>query len=154
MQRPYKPYNQNLIMEFIYQEYQPSGSLTALVDCYWSLQTTGSRYALSPEHRCLPSGMAELIIHQDDNCAYGMVGNQLHLFPPAMLVGIMREPLCWQMRGGSTTFGMRLKPEGVIGLFRASLADLCNCVRGRPGGKPHKEQHCRQHHAQAHGGGL
>jgi AraC-like DNA-binding protein len=113
-------------MEFIYQQYQPSGSLTAIVDCYWSLQTTGSRHELSPRHRCLPLGMVELIIHQDDNCAHGMAGSQLRIFPPAMLVGIMKEPLCWQMRGDSTTFGVRLKPEGVIGLFRASLAGLYN----------------------------
>jgi AraC-like DNA-binding protein len=113
-------------MEFIYQEYQPSASLTAIVDCYWSLHTTGSRHELSPKHRCLPLGMVELIIHQDDNCAHGMVGNQLRIFPQAMLVGIMKEPLCWQMRGDSTAFGVRLKPEGVIGLFRAPLADLCN----------------------------
>ncbi len=38
----------------------------------------------------------------------------------------MKEPLCWQMLGESTAFGVRLKPEGVIGLFRAPLASLCN----------------------------
>ncbi len=113
-------------MEFIYQEYQPSDALTAIVDCYWSVRTTGSRHELSPKHRCLPLGMAELIIHLDDNCAHGVVGNQLRIFPRAMLAGIMKEPMCWQMRGNSTAFGVRLKPEGVIGLFGVPLADLCN----------------------------
>jgi AraC-like DNA-binding protein len=113
-------------MEFIYQEYQPSGGLRAIVDCYWSVRTTGSRHELSPKHRCLPLGMVELIIHQDDNLAHGVVGNQLRIFPKAMLAGIMKEPMCWQMRGDSTAFGVRLKPEGVIGLFRTPLADLCN----------------------------
>ncbi len=113
-------------MEFIYQEYQPSGGLKAIVDCYWSVRTTGSRHELSPKHRCLPLGMVELIIHQDDNLAHGVVGNGLRIFPKAMLAGIMKEPMCWQMRGDSTAFGVRLKPEGVIGLFRTPLADLCN----------------------------
>jgi AraC-like DNA-binding protein len=113
-------------MEFIYQEHQPSDGLRAIVDCYWSVRTTGSRHELSPKHRCLPLGMVELIIHQDDNFAHGVVGNQLRIFPKAMLAGIMKEPMCWQMRGDSTAFGVRLKPEGVIGLFRAPLAGLCN----------------------------
>jgi AraC-like DNA-binding protein len=70
--------------------------------------------------------MVELIIHLDDNFAHGVVGNQLRIFPKAMLAGIMKEPMCWQMRGDSTAFGVRLKPEGMIGLFQAPLANLCN----------------------------
>jgi AraC-like DNA-binding protein len=113
-------------MEFIYHEYQPSRSLQSIVDCYWIIRTTGSRNELSPKHRCLPLGMLELIIQLDDNFAHGTVCNRSYIFPKSYLVGIMKESVCWQMRGNSASFGVRLKPEGVLQLFQTPLADLCN----------------------------
>lgn len=113
-------------MEFIYQEYHPSASLQSVVDCYWIIRTTGSREELSPKHRCLPLGMLELIIQLEDNFAHGVVCNRSYVFPRSYLVGIMQESVCWQMRGNSTSFGVRLKPEGVLQLFGTPLADFCN----------------------------
>ncbi len=74
-------------MHFIYQEYQPSPSLQPVVDCYYTIGTTGSRSDLSPPHRCLPLGMLELLIQLDDNFAHGEVCNQSYVFPRAYLVG-------------------------------------------------------------------
>ena len=113
-------------MQFTYQEYQPSASLQSVVDCYYIIGTTGSRSDLSPYHRCLPLGMLELIIQLDDNFAHGEVRNQSYVFPKAYLVGIMKESVRWRMRGDSTSFGVRLKPEGVLQLFQTPLSDLCN----------------------------
>lgn len=113
-------------MEVIRKEYQPSISLQHIVDCYWTAEFHGAPGEISPLQRCYPLGMTELIVHLYGNPSGGILQNRWRIFPEAFMVGIMKAPVDWHMFGPSAMFGIRFKPEGVIQLFKSTLADLAN----------------------------
>jgi len=113
-------------MEVIRKEYQPSVSLKSVVDCYWTAEFNGAPNEISPRQRCYPLGMAELIVHLYGQPSGGVLQHRWRIFPEAFMVGIMKEPVDWHMYGPSAIFGIRLKPEGVIQLFKSTLANFVN----------------------------
>lgn len=113
-------------MEINYQEHAPTPVLAPFVDRYWTFTTDGSKHETTPEQCCIPLGMTELMLHlHGPNCA-GMVHGKWTSFPRVYFTGIALQPLVWTMNGASCMLGARLKPEGMLRLFRLPLDGICD----------------------------
>ncbi|WP_234734364.1 helix-turn-helix transcriptional regulator [Tellurirhabdus bombi] len=107
-----------------YQELTPSVALKPFVDCYWLQSFRGNSQDESPVQCCLPYGMLEIIIHLDDNRCHVINNGNWQQLPHAFLVGICRNIYQWKSVGTSRLFGIRLKPEGLLQLFKSPAAPL------------------------------
>lgn len=109
-----------------YQEFQPSDELLPYVECYWlhRFETQGERE--SPVQRCMPFGTLELILHLDDNRCDALFDGQWEKLPPAFLVGLYRDAVQWKTVGSCRKFGIRLRPESALELFKIPIAPLFN----------------------------
>ncbi|MGG7665349.1 DUF6597 domain-containing transcriptional factor [Dyadobacter sp. BHUBP1] len=109
-----------------YQEFKPSAELQPYVECYWlhRFETVGERE--SPVQRCIPFGTLELILHLDDNRCNALFDGQWEKLPPAFLVGLYRDAVQWKTVGSCRKFGIRLRPESALELFRIPIAPLFN----------------------------
>ncbi len=113
-------------MNLIYQEYRPSSILEKIVDTYWYNAFDNSREQYCKLQRRLPYGMAELIIHLNQNRSEGFLNGQWRPFPEACLAGVMEGPVLWRMPGQTALFGIRFKPESIVKLFGFSIKGLAN----------------------------
>lgn len=113
-------------MRIIYREYPASPSLQSLVECYWHEEFIGNSNEDSPIQRCLPTGMAKIIIHISSRPGGCVVNQEQRILPDAYLVGISKESVPWTMPGDSQVFGVKLKPEGLIQLYRRPMGDFVN----------------------------
>jgi AraC-like DNA-binding protein len=113
-------------MSTSYQEFSPSPALQSFVECYWlhDFKTQGQQE--SPIQRCMPFGALELILHLDDNHAYAMFNDTWQKLPQAFFVGLYRDTVQWKAVGTSRKFGIRLKPESLLQLFKVPVASLFN----------------------------
>lgn len=114
----------NYCMNIAYREYLPAEALRPYIDCYWYETIGGDRDEICDLQTCIPLGMAEFIIQVNQQGTIGLLENKWQHFPEAYLVGIKKSPVCWKAPGGSAIFGARLKPEGLIRLFKRPLADF------------------------------
>lgn len=113
-------------MKTSYQEFQPCPALRPFVECYWLHEFEVSGMQDSPVQRCMPFGALELILHLDDNCAHVMREGIWQKLPRAFLVGLYRETVHWKAVGSGRKFGIRLKPEALIQLFRIPVGAMFN----------------------------
>lgn len=113
-------------MKPTYQEFRPSSVLEKIVDTYWYSVFDDCQEQYSELQSCLPSGMAELIIHLNQNRSEGFLNGRWTLFPETCLVGIMEMPLIWRMPGKTSLFGVRFKPESIRQLFGLPVKELAN----------------------------
>ncbi|MDX1939547.1 MAG: helix-turn-helix transcriptional regulator [Saprospiraceae bacterium] len=113
-------------MKVTSREYPVSPILKPYVECYWSQESDGTPQEYSSMQRCLPLGMSELIFQVGEIHQLGIVDEDGNPFPKAYIEGMMDESVLWQMPGASSIFGARLKPEGLIQLFRRPLAYFFN----------------------------
>lgn len=113
-------------MKTTYQEFQPSPALRPFVECYWLHDFEVKGMQESPVQRCLPFGALELILHLDDNCAHVLMEGTWKKLPQAFFVGLYRDTVHWKAVGSGRKFGIRLKPEALIQLFRVPVASMFN----------------------------
>lgn len=113
-------------MEIDYQEHEPTPALAPYVDRYWTFTTGGTARELTPEQCCIPLGMSELMLHLRGPYCAGLVDGSWTTFPRVYFTGIALQPLVWTMNGASCMLGARLKPEGMLRLFRLPLDGICD----------------------------
>ncbi|RYD57161.1 MAG: AraC family transcriptional regulator [Sphingobacteriales bacterium] len=113
-------------MHIFQNEFLPSAALRPFVDCYWFQSFTGELCEESPVQRCVPLGMTELIVHVKGNTCYVFVDNEWKALPDAYMVGVYKDAVMWKTQGTSYLFGIRLKPESLIRLFKVPAAGVFN----------------------------
>ncbi|TLV00430.1 helix-turn-helix domain-containing protein [Dyadobacter luticola] len=113
-------------MKTSYQEFQPSPALQPFVECYWLHHFEANGMQESPVQRCLPFGALELIMHLDDNCAHVLRDGIWQKLPQAFFVGLYRDTVHWKAVGTGRKFGVRLKPEALIQLFKIPAGAMFN----------------------------
>ena len=117
-------------MNIQYREFQPSAALQPFVDCYWYHEFEAAHHEDSPIQRCLPFGMTELIF-VDGRCEVCCNGNW-ELLPTAFIAGVYKDVVTWKCVGPTAKFGIRLKPESLLGLFNVPAGTLFNSFADLP----------------------
>lgn len=113
-------------MLITYKEYKPTFLLQPYVENYWYQLFDGATDEFSPLQVCLPLGMTQIIFHiNGQQCDVFMNGGWQRL-PDAFFVGIYKETVTWRTRGRSVCFGINLKPENLVQLFKVPASALFN----------------------------
>ncbi|MCW4468477.1 helix-turn-helix transcriptional regulator [Flavobacterium sp. MFBS3-15] len=111
-----------------YCEFPVSDVLRPYIDCYWlhCLETGATGFRAQS---CLPLGTVELIIQTNDHPSHHLHSNggweKSHR---VFFAGLYDHTVTWKIAPGSVMFGIRLKPESLISLFRFPVASLINVV--------------------------
>lgn len=113
-------------MDIRYQEYSPCAALQPYVDSYWSMHFDGAATEQAPEQRCLPLGMLELIFHLDNRYYEATIDGRHHILPPGFIAGMYQIPVSWTTEPGARLFGIRIKPECLMELFRVPVSVMFN----------------------------
>ncbi len=106
------------------QECQPSSGLMDYIESYWWMTSDLPAGSAGDPHTCIPKGTIEFIIHLDGEASEVYQNGKWQPLYAEMLVGIHTVPVTTRMRGRSSRFGIRLKPEAFIQLFGVPLAEL------------------------------
>ena len=116
-------------MNMHYQEYLPSTALKPYVECYWHHVVGGEPGEKLPIQYCVPLGMVEIIHNlKSEHREVFLNGNWQNL-PDFFMVGLGEDPAIWKGTGTSVDFGIRLKPESLLQLFKLRASDVCmGCV--------------------------
>jgi AraC-like DNA-binding protein len=113
-------------MTLTYKEYTPSAQLQPYVDNYTYMVFDGHGEEESPIQRCLPLGMTQIIIHVNQVTSCALTNGEWQQLPNASFIGIHRDPVSWKTTGRTVMFGITMKPEAVMQLFRVPVSDLFN----------------------------
>ncbi len=113
-------------MEISYQEFKPSLALQPYIESYWCRAFNGLSDEVSPLQRCLPLGMSQIIIHTSKHLCHAHINDEWEQLPNAFLVGVYREAVSWTATGPGICFGINLKPESMMHLFKIPVSGLFN----------------------------
>lgn len=101
-----------------YTEFAPPAILRPYIDCYW-LHTLESDETHFREQSCLPLGTIEMIIQVNQHPSHYLnKGGIWEKSRRTFFAGFYQFPVVWKAGPGSAMFGIRLKPESLITLFR------------------------------------
>ena len=113
-------------MKVSYHEYTPSPVLQPFVESYWIHRFESDASSAFPLQKCVPLGLVNIIIHIQQQDFFVLSGNNWKRLPDAFFAGVYNEPVTWKASGPGTCFGISLKPETVLKLFKAPVASLFN----------------------------
>lgn len=108
-----------------YREFKPSTALAPYVDCYWV--HTGM-LPENKEYRCVPSGNTDIIIGASSGEEWVKRGESWAKLPRAFITGIWTAPAILRSAWRIEWFGIRLKPEIFVQLFRQPLREMENAT--------------------------
>ena len=118
-------------LETTYREYLPSKFLLPYIECYWHYCSKANiPLEEQPIKRCLPLGTLELII-QVDHTPSIIFNNKEQVWQKSNTIyftGLFKDTCFWKGSPGSLMFGIRMKPEALIELFKLPVACLFSCV--------------------------
>lgn len=100
--------------------------LKPFIKGFWHIAAIGTEGEISPMQCCLPDGLTELIIHLNPKRHSGRLGGEWMTFPEAYLVGLMSEPVYWNMEAGGELFGISIKPETFVTLFDLPINEIAD----------------------------
>lgn len=113
-------------MIITYKEYKPSFLLQPYVENYWYQAFEGTPEEFSPLQVCLPLGMTQIIFHVNGQDCFVFVNGGWQKLPDAFFVGIYKETVTWRTKGRSICFGINLRPESLVQLFKVPASALFN----------------------------
>jgi len=113
-------------MKIHYREFKPSLALQPYVDNYWFQVFDGAANEVSPIQTCLPLGMSQIIIHVNRHDCFAFFDNEWKRLPDAFFVGIYKDAVTWKTSGYSVCFGINLKPESLMKLFKIPASTVFN----------------------------
>lgn len=113
-------------MNVNYYEFQPSAVLQPFVDCYWIKTFETDQFDETSTQSCLPLGTMELIFCVNNGSCHVMIDEKWEKLPSAYVVGLYRNTVIWSATGNTIKFGIRLKPESLLRLFKIPAASLFN----------------------------
>ncbi len=116
-------------MEITDNLYHVPQDLKPFVKAIWFVSANGQAGEMSPMQCCLPNGLAELIINLTPQYRHGgeLQGNWM-TFPNDYVVGVMSEPVYWNMEAGAVIMGVSLRPEAFMRLFNLSIGDIADTI--------------------------
>ena len=79
---------------------------------------------MSPEQRCLPAGMVEMVINPTAYTCKVLHEGKWVATPPLYLEGVKKSPVHWKIESGCVLFGVSLKPEAMAILVEQPLGEL------------------------------
>lgn len=109
-----------------YREYKPSDMLLPYIENYFVQIFDGDSNEESPLQKCLPLGMAQIIVHTYRQDCVAYFNEEWLRLPDAFFVGIYKDAVTWKTRGYSVCFGITLKPESLMHLFKVPASTLFN----------------------------
>lgn len=116
-------------MEITDSLFEVPQDLKPFIKAIWSVRAEGQPGEISPMQCCLPNGLAELIINLTPKYQhFGQLHGDWMTFPNAYVVGVMSEPVYWNMEAGAEIIGISLKPEAFITLFNRSIGDIADTI--------------------------
>ncbi len=105
-----------------YQEFKPSPALKPYVDCFW---TNTGRLPNHQPFRCIPNGSLDIVISTTTGPTWVQRDEAWEQMPTAFITGIWTKPavMKWDYL---SWFGIRLKPEIFVHLFRQPMREMEN----------------------------
>ncbi|PSR51903.1 hypothetical protein AHMF7605_28760 [Adhaeribacter arboris] len=114
-----------------YREYLPSPVLRSYIECYWHYYSSpGLSIEEQPVKRCLPLGTVEIIIQVDQKPCV-IYNSQQQTWEKSHIIyfaGLFKDTSFWKGSPDSLMFGIRMRPEAILELFKLPVACLFNCV--------------------------
>lgn len=111
-------------MKVIAGKFPVPTDLQPLLHCFWFASFEGAAGEMSPEQRCLPAGMIEMVINPTPfKCKVLYEGTWVDT-PPIYLEGVKKNPVHWKIESGCALFGVSIKPEAMAIFFEQPLGML------------------------------
>ena len=107
-----------------YQTYKPSEALSALVQCYWTLEVP-TEYS-SEKQRIVPDGCVEMAFILGGDIKRFTSETDFILQPRSMVLGQTIEPFYIQPTGYVNTFAIRFYPYGFANFVTTPIKNLAN----------------------------
>ena len=107
-----------------YQTYKPSEELSALVQCYWTLEVP-AEYS-SEKQRIVPDGCIEMAFILGGDIKRFTSETDFILQPRSMVLGQTIEPFYIQPTGCVNTFAIRFYPYGFANFVTTPIKNLAN----------------------------
>jgi len=109
-----------------YKEFKPHPHLQPYIENYWLQVFSGGKHEESPLQKCLPLGMAQIIVHTQQQDCLIQQNDQWERLPDMFFVGLYRDAVTWKTVGSSVCFGINIKPESLMKFFNVPAAALYN----------------------------
>ena len=124
-----------------YREFEPVGTLSGYVECFWLLE--GAIASVAAPERLLPDGCVELIVNLGARFREFDEAGRSALQPACLVVGQMTRPVLVAPTGAVELLGIRFAPGGTIPFLSVPpgeltdriipLADLAKALAGELG---------------------
>ncbi|HCA09633.1 helix-turn-helix domain-containing protein [Chryseobacterium sp.] len=95
-----------------YQTFQPRPELSALIKCYWTLESP--KEDVPQQQTIVPDGCMEMIFHYGDLYKQYMDDGQALVQPRSCVFGQLTKPLVIESTGTTGMFSVRFQYEGFI----------------------------------------
>lgn len=107
-----------------YQTFEPSKELSALVKCYWILE---SHKEENPQRQTIvPDGCMEMIFHYGDLYKQYITEESSILQPRCFVIGQLTKPLEIEATGETGIFSVRFYPDGFLPFATVPIKEMEN----------------------------
>lgn len=107
-----------------YQTYEPNNDLTALIKCYWTLE---SQKEETPERQTIvPDGCMEMIFHYGDLYKQYLENGKSIIQPKCFVIGQLTRPLEIEPTGETGIFSVRFHPNGFLPFANIPIKEMEN----------------------------
>ncbi|WP_244241654.1 DUF6597 domain-containing transcriptional factor [Leptospira jelokensis] len=105
-----------------YQTYPPHKDLSAMVQCYWTLEVESSES--QEKQHIVPDGCMEMAFLFGDGIKRYVNETEFVLQPQAMVIGQITKPFTIEPLGYVNTFAIRFYPYGFSMIHTVSMLEL------------------------------
>lgn len=106
------------------QRYPVPNDLQCVLEGMWIYHIEAPASETSPVQFCMPGGMIELLFHVSPRTHRVLHGDEWMVAPEAMIIGLRQGPVFFTAEGGTTIFGLNIKPEAFVFLFNKPVCKL------------------------------
>lgn len=107
-----------------YRTFEPNGDLTALIKCYWTLESPKKD---APERQTIvPDGCMEMIFHSGDLYRQVTETGDRIIQPRCFVIGQLTRPLEIEPTGTTGIFSVRFRPNGFFPFASVPIKELEN----------------------------
>lgn len=106
------------------QRFLVPNDLQSVLEGMWTYQLEAPNSETSPTQFCMPGGMIELLFHVSPNTHQVLTGAKWTTAPEAMIIGLRQGPVFFTAQGGTSIFGLNIKPEAFVFLFNKPVCEL------------------------------
>lgn len=107
-----------------YQLFEPSSDLTALVKCYWTLESP--KEEIPEKQTIVPDGCMEMIFHYGDLYKQYIGDRYSIIQPKCFVIGQLTRPLEIEPTGETGIFAVRFHPNGFLPFTNIPIKEMEN----------------------------